>query len=451
VRTTLRGPVNPLQRDGGVLAVELDIAIDADGRRAIMAIDGETHSLDTGRYSPWIELAFKAGAGIKVRGICRFYLLSCEPFRLYATPVQIDPEHPALPMSHPASFAIYLSKRLGKYGTLGLVEDTDSLNAGVLDEEAFLAQAYDLHAEREQMLFHELERNRDGFIACVFDGSDRIQHMFFRTLDADHPANRGRPTEEYADVIPDLYTRMDQLVGRVVAEVGDDPETVLWVISDHGFCQFKRGVNINSWLHQNGYLYLVAGKAEGGDWLVDVDWSRTRAFGLGLSGFYINRKGREGQGIVEEGEELIALKSELVEKLSGLIDPGTGEVAINQVWDTDVAFSGPYKADAPDLLVGYNAGFRVAWSGASGAVTDWVFEDNTKSWSGDHCIDPRLVPGVLFCNREIEVERPALVDMPSTILALFGVERPAYMKGRDLFASIAQPEPVLREKGEAVG
>ena len=150
---------------------------------------------------------------------------------------------------------------------------------------------------------------------------------------------------------------------------------------------------------------------------------------------------REGQGIVAEGEELAQLKAELVDKLSGLIDTETGEVAINKVWDTDTVFSGPYKDDAPDLLVGYNAGYRIAWSGANGGVTDWVFEDNTKSWSGDHCVDPRLVPGVLFCNRKIASDKPALGDLPPTIMALFGADRSTYMKGQDLFAA---PGPAIK-------
>lgn len=435
VQAQLTGPSNPIRGGGGALGVDVKLLLDAAAGSAEMRAGAESVVLACGEYSPWIELKFDAGAGVKVRGICRFYLLSCEPFNLYVTPVQIDPEHPALPLSYPASFAVYLAKRFGKYGSLGLLEDTDSLNAEVLDEAAFLTQAYDLHEEREQMLFHELHRNKDGLVVCVFDGPDRIQHLFFRTLETDHPANRGRATEEFAGVIPDLYAQMDALVGRVVAELADDPEAVLWVVSDHGFCQFKRGVNLNSWLHQNGYLHLKEGTSLGGDWHADVDWSRTRAFALGLSGFYINRKGREGQGIVAEGEELAQLKAELVDKLSGLIDTETGEVAINKVWDTDTVFSGPYKDDAPDLLVGYNAGYRIAWSGANGGVTDWVFEDNTKSWSGDHCVDPRLVPGVLFCNRKIAAGKPALGDLPPTIMALFGADRPTYMKGQDLFAA----------------
>lgn len=441
VQAQLTGPSNPIRGNGGALAVDVKLLLDAAAGSAEMRAGAESVVLACGEYSPWIELKFDAGAGVKVRGICRFYLLSCAPFNLYVTPVQIDPEHPALPLSYPASFAVYLAKRFGKYGSLGLLEDTDSLNAEVLDEAAFLTQAYDLHEEREQMLFHELHRNKDGLVVCVFDGPDRIQHLFFRTLETDHPANRGRATEEFAGVIPDLYAQMDALVGRVVAELANDPEAVLWVVSDHGFCQFKRGVNLNSWLHQNGYLHLKEGTSLGGDWHADVDWSRTRAFALGLSGFYINRKGREGQGIVAEGEELAQLKAELVDKLSGLIDTETGEVAINKVWDTDTVFSGPYKDDAPDLLVGYNAGYRIAWSGANGGVTDWVFEDNTKSWSGDHCVDPRLVPGVLFCNRKIAAGKPALGDLPPTIMALFGADRPTYMKGQDLFTA---PGPAIK-------
>ena len=63
-----------------------------------------------------------------------------------------------------------------------------------------------------------------------------------------------------------------------------------------------------------------------------------------------------------------------------------------------------------------------------------IFTDNTKSWSGDHCVDPRLVPGVFWSNRKISVEAPELVDIAPTVLDMFGVERPGYMKGRLLFS-----------------
>ena len=135
------------------------------------------------------------------------------------------------------------------------------------------------------------------------------------------------------------------------------------------------------------------------------------------------------------------MKSELIRKLTGLRDEQTGTVSIREVIDTDAASSGPYKHDAPDLLVGYNAGYRSSWTCAVGRVTEHVFEDNTKHWSGDHCVDPKIVPGVIFSNRKIVKENPHLTDMAPTVLKLFGVGIPNYMKGKPLFEEYTRELP----------
>ena len=231
-------------------------------------------------------------------------------------------------------------------------------------------------------------------------------------------------------MIRDLYIRMDGLMGRLLQVIDD--KTLLLAISDHGFTQFKRGLNLNTWLRDNGYLCLQQGRSRSGDWLQGVDWERTRAFALGLTGVFINRKGREARGIVEEGEPLAALRKEISRKLTGLVDPETGQTAIRRVVETESAFSGPYTYDAPDLLVGYNAGYRASWAGAMGRVTPSQFEDNTRHWSGDHCVDPVLVPGVLFSNRRIRRENPGLTDIAPTVLQALGVEQPGHMKGHPL-------------------
>ena len=126
------------------------------------------------------------------------------------------------------------------------------------------------------------------------------------------------------------------------------------------------------------------------------------------------------------------MKAEIIRKLSGLKDADKREVGIREAFDTAALYSGPYLENAPDLLIGYNAGYRTSWDCATGVVAGPVFEDNLKAWSGDHCIDPRLVPGVLFCNRRVDTEDPALIDIAPTALRLFGVEPPAYMDGRPL-------------------
>ena len=227
-----------------------------------------------------------------MHGVVRFRLTESSPEpSLYMTPINIDPENPALPISHPTYYATYLAKLLGAYATLGMAEDTWALNEQAIDETAFLDQAYLIYGEREAMFLSALDRTRRGVVACVFDTTDRVQHMFFRHM------KRGG---DYSGIIEDLYTRADVLVGKAMAYTDD--QTVLFVLSDHGFTSFERGVNLNAWLHQNGYLALKEG-AQGRDYLRDVDWSRTRAYTFGLAGVYINQKGREAQGIVARGAE----------------------------------------------------------------------------------------------------------------------------------------------------
>jgi predicted AlkP superfamily phosphohydrolase/phosphomutase len=422
------GPENPLGT-GSELRAVFKMRPDRSLKQARVEIDSESFTLKVGEYSEWVPVKFKAGMGFTAHGICRFYLKELFPeVEVYVTPVNIDPGRPDLPISHPVTYSIYLAKLFGPYATLGLAEDTWALNEEVLDDQAFLAQCYGNHEDRERMFFDALEKTPQGLCACVFDTTDRVQHMFWRYLEHDHPAARGVPQGQRPPVIQELYARMDGLIGRVLEQIDD--QTLFLVISDHGFKSFARCMNLNAWLHQNGYLVLKDGKSESGDWFEDVDWSRTRAYTMGLNGLYLNLKGREREGIVEAGAESEALKQELCEKLNGLIDPASGSVGITGMFDCEGVYAGPYVDNAPDLIVGYGAGFRASWDSVTGKVTGTIFEDNVKAWSGDHCIDPRLVPGVLFCNRKIATEKPAIVDVAPTVLKLFGLDLPSYFDGK---------------------
>jgi hypothetical protein len=425
----LPGPANPFTEFHEELTVPFVARVNAAERRVWFDFGGNELWLDQGEYSDWITVTFRPGLGVKVRGIVRLLVTSVSPhFELYVTPINIDPESPVMPVSEPGMFAQYLAKLQGKYATLGLAEDTWALNEGVLDDAAFLEQTYLIHDERERMFLNSLRKNRSGFTAVVFDATDRIQHTFFRVLDPSHPANRGKPPTAHAGAIEDLYVRMDKLLARVLDEV--DEKTLLMVISDHGFKPFRRGVNLNRWFIENGYMTAADGAV--GEYLAGVDWGRTRAYQLGLSGIYLNRKGREAKGIVTK-DDVAALKRELKGKLTGLRDPQTGEVAITSVYDVAEMMSGPYAAGAPDLIIGYNVGYRASWDAAVGKSSDSVLEDNTKPWSGDHCIDYRLAPGVLFCNRKVRDARPRLMDIGPSVLEAFGVPVPEYMQGRSVF------------------
>jgi len=243
----------------------------------------------------------------------------------------------------------------------------------------------------------------------------------------DHPANKDKDTKEFANAIEDLYVKMDDLIGRVMDKVKDDD--LLMVMSDHGFKEFQRGVNLNSWLYKNGYLALKEGD-KSGEWFENVDWDNTRAYGLGLGGLYINMKGREIRGIVEPGEHVQALKDELSVKLLDIKDDVTGEKAVVEIFDCREIYRGPYVENAPDLIIGYNDGYRASWDSVTGKVDDQILEDNTKSWSGDHCVNPRFVPGVIFCNQKITSDNPHIMDIAPTVLDLFGLDKPPYMDGK---------------------
>jgi predicted AlkP superfamily phosphohydrolase/phosphomutase len=451
IRTGISGPENSLLKTPVEIRLPLTITLNDQAETAVVQVSGQRLELKKRTFSPWIRLTFRPGLGMKIRAICRFYVREIRPhFEMYVTPLNIDPEKPALPISHPFIYSVYLSKLLGSFITLGEANDTWALNEGVLDESAFLELTYDNHLEWERMLFNALKKTPKGLVTIVFETTDSIQHMFFRYLDKTHPALRAGKPAMSGRVIEDLYLRMDDLVGRVRQTLG--PRDALLIMSDHGFKSFRRGVNLNSWLWRNGYLALRDGRTASDEWFKDVDWDRTRAYGLGLGGLYLNLKGREARGIVQPGEEARALKTDLMAKLKGLKDTQTGDVAVNQAFDRDAIYGGPYRENAPDLIIGYNEGFRASWDSVTGKVNEVIFEDNTKAWSGDHCIDPACVPGVLFSSLKLRTDTPSIMDLAPTILRLFGLEPPKHMDGRSLLAeaqSEAQrPPSPLKKKGK---
>jgi len=426
----LVGPPNSMRTDGGTMTTPFSVKITGPGA-ATLTLCGKSYPLKHGEYTPWIKFHFKASPIAKVHGICQFLLINTEPqFELYVTPLQIDPETPAMPIAHPTVYSTYLAKTQGSFATLGLAEDTWALNEKILQDPGFLHQCVEADSEREKMFFDALDKTKRGLVCCVFDGTDRIQHMYWRYIDPQHPAREGFGETRLRDAIPEHYARMDALVGKTMA-VCDDPDTLLLVISDHGFKSFRHGIDLNRWLIDNGYMTLKE-PAGGRRYLATVDWSKTRAYAQGLAGIFLNLEGREAQGIVRRGDEADALREELCGKLSGLVDPRTRAVAINRAYNTRKCYHGPYTAEAPDIVCGYNEGYRVSWEAAVGDVTDAVFHDNLKAWSGDHCVDPRIVPGILFANRPITDENPRLLDLGPTILDLFGIPTPKHMDGKPL-------------------
>ena len=449
----LPGPENSLVEKGGELRIPFAIILAKDGSGvAQLRLPDQTLALQPNRYTPWVTLSYSAAVGFTVKAIARFLILEQTPHvRLYVTPIQIDPGHPALPISHPPSYSIYLAKRQGPFATLGVAEDTSGLNECVIGEDAFLQQTQDIHIERETMFFDALSKTRRGSVVCVFDITDRVQHMFFR-FHADAQWGAAVHDPRYANVIRDLYVQMDGLVGRVMQELDD--QTVLMVLSDHGFKPFRRTVDLNRWLLENGYL-AENPKAKTLDLLQRIDWSKTQAYAVGFGGIYLNLAGREAKGILSK-EDGARAKREIIEKLKQLRDPIRPGAPISEVYDRDQAYQGPYVPDAPDLVVGFAPGYRVAWETVTGGFGDVIISDNLRPWSGDHNMNPPEVPGMLFCNRPIDVENPHITDIAPTVLDLFGVPVPAHIDGKPIMtgqpraaATEANPDPRLRNVAAA--
>ncbi len=432
--TQILGPRNPR---GGHFNVKLTLRPRGDS--LLLAADGPSHGLDlrVGQWSDWLKVKFKTGLFQSVRGMLRFYLVRLKPYlELYASPINFDPEAPLFPISSPPEYGRDLEQRIGTFYTTGMVEDHEGLSNGRFDEEAFLAQCQQVLAEREQMMLAELQGFDSGLFYCLFDTPDRLQHMFWRFREADHPANRkyGRCADRFAQVIEDHYSACDTIVRKVLDHVDD--RTLLIVLSDHGFNSFQRGINLNTWLHQEGLLAFKDGVSPGpeaGDFFHQVDWSRTKAYALGLSGIYLNRRDREGQGILSDADAA-SLTRQLSERLTGLTDPERAQSAIRTAQPREAVYQGPCTSDAPDLLLHCGPGYRISWGTALGGAPAGVFEDNTKKWGGDHIIDPVLVPGVLFMNRPFRGEQARLLDLAPSILDGLDVPIPSTLEGASLLS-----------------
>ena len=214
-----------------------------------------------------------------------------------------------------------------------------------------------------------------------------------------------------------------------------DDDTLFIVLSDHGMNSFQRGLNLNTWLHDNGFLALKSGfnPGESGDFFQNVDWDKTKAFSMGLGCIFLNMKGREANGILT-AEEAEKTRLGIVSGLTGLVDSDRSAVAVRSVARREQVYSGPYAGEAPDLIVNFSEGYRVSWDTPLGGVPQGLFADNPKRWGGDHVIDPALASGVLFVNKKFRADVPDLVDLAPTILNAFGVAKNAEMEGSDLLS-----------------
>lgn len=417
------GPPSPFSNTGHPLQASVRVLVGQDGNSAVIRIDDTEVVLRQGEWSHWVPVAFDPGAlAGNLHGIVQLYLKSVAPnLLLYISPINLDPLHPAMPVSSPPEYVEKLAEVVGRFFTQGMAEDTKALSAGVLSDAEFVDQAMDVFNERMRLLDRTLGDYRGGLYFFYVSSIDQISHMFWRSLEPD--ANEA--DARYANVIPDIYQKVDAAIGRVMERIG--PDTPLVVMSDHGFTSYRYKVHLNAWLARQGYLSLANTPSKGP--LGHIDWDNTQAYALGLNQLFVNLAGREPKGVVPAAEKGTLL-ARLGRELQAWRHDETGQRVVTKVVEPP---AGAFGQLAPDLLVGYNRGYRSSDESATGIVATTEIERNTGKWSGDHCIDPAHVPGVIISNRKIAHPNPSLVDFAPTILSQFGIAAPEGLVGSDLW------------------
>ncbi len=442
----LPGPPNFLARPIGeepLPEMFVRFELDRDPERDVVRIQqGEqVVVLGSGEWSDWIPIAYETGFPAsslvnsvfptKLPAMVRLYVQQVHPeLRVYASPPNIDPRAQLNPISTPVSFGDDVARRSGRFYTTGIPEDTKALREGALNEDEFLQMVDLLIDERIAQYRDALARFDRGFLFYYFGHIDQLCHIFWRDTDPQHPGLKPGEAERYGGLIERIYVEMDALLGEALQVIDDND--VLIAMSDHGFSGFRRGFNLNTWLEQERFLSLKSTTPRARALpipLMNVNFSRTRAYALGINCLYVNLQGREREGIVKP-EDKRALLNDIAAKLLEVRD-ADGTAVVSKVYIVEDEYPNADMSVAPDILVGYAANYRGSWSTALGGHPAQLIEDNLDRWSGDHCIAAHIVPGVLLSNRKIALDDPALTDLAPSILKMFGVGTPEGMHGRN--------------------
>lgn len=425
------GPKNDLLKEAEPVIVPFKAYVDNRHRTVRIDIQGKEVLLAEKEYSDWVEIDFTLISGLaSITGMVKFYLMEMgERFRLYVSPIHVSPRHPAVPISTPAGYSRELADRVGLFHTIGLPADTKALSQGTFSMENYIVQSLSVFEESRRLFDYELRRfqaQKEGLLFFYFSSLDQGQHMFWALNDKSHPFYHEEESRRFGYITDEMYRKFDRVLAKALQAIG--PDVPVLAMSDHGFAPFRREVNINNWLAEQGYLAL--GSRDAGASIFDsADWGRSKAYALGLNGFYLNQAGRERDGIVGAGERRRLLE-ELKARLEALVDPKDGSRVVSCAYISEDHFSKDHIDRAPDIIVGFNRGYRISDDSALGTISRETIMDNMGWWSGDHCVDPLKVPASFISSFKISKPVPDMQDIAPTILKYFGIDAPPAMKGK---------------------
>jgi predicted AlkP superfamily phosphohydrolase/phosphomutase len=411
-------------------------------RGATIEIAGQSIRLKQGEWSRWINLDFRVNLFVRLHGMAQMYLMAAGPeLQLYISPVNWKPDAPPLPISSPASFSEQLYERIGPYRTLGWAEATWPLNEGRMDEATFMEDLHRAFEDRAQVILSRLDSRDWDLLVGVIESTDRVQHMMWRLTDPKHPMYDAKLAARFGDSIERIYRQCDTFIAEVLERL--EPGIPVLIVSDHGFHSWRKAVNLNTWLVQQGYMALegqVPSEKKlddlfgGGEFWENVDWSRTKAYAMGLGQIYFNLRGREAKGIVGAGAEYKQLADELSAALLTMKDPEDGSPIVRAVYKRDDVYTGEFLHNAADLQVGMEDGYRVSWQTTLGGSPQGIVYPNMKKWSGDHGgYDYKMTAGVLISTKPISQSEARIIDIAPTVLKYFGLTVPKEIDGKSLF------------------
>jgi predicted AlkP superfamily phosphohydrolase/phosphomutase len=393
-----------------------------------------------------------------------------------------------VPITYPLGLLSEIEQEVGEYL---LYPDPGQAysDAGV---DAFLERLYRTTETRLRVLAHLRARETWDFLMLVFNGTDTVQHAMWKYMSPQHPLHDPAKADRYGNAILKYFQYVDAALGDIVASLDDD--TVLMLMSDHGFGPFHKFIHVNNWLRQQGWLQIkhtprarfkstlfdlglapmkvynllmslglgalkrevVRGQGQG---LLktlflsfdDVDWAHTAAYSLGNVGqIRLNVRGREPIGLVAPGQEFEAVRDQIIARLWELRDPQTGEQVVQEVYRREEVYWGDNVDQAADIVF-IPTRMEYFGFGEYEFGSNEIIESMKRGISGTHRPNGICLLWGKPVRAGSELAGASLYDLAPTILHLMGEPVPAGMDGRVLTEALLPEYASLTQKQVRTG